>query len=910
MLTPVCRDLRVEYLDAPIGIGTLRPRFSWTVTHVQTAFRLLVAAGKSVVWDTGRVESGNTSLHEYRGQSLRSNCAYTWQVTSWAADGTVVSASSSFETGLFAADWVATWVEPVQKPTTVERWTLMDWVMGQGPSTPAEDRMRPVQLLRQSFTLAAPPVKGRLYATAHGIYAATVNGRPADDQVLAPGFDSYTHRVSVQCYDVTALLHAGDNTLGVTLADGWWAGRIGISGSSAQFGDRTRAIWQLHIDLADGTSATVVSEPATVSSRPGPWRYADLIVGECFDASATVDGWDSPGHTGAGWTRVSDSGTDYSTLVPFSGEPIRRILELPARTVDATENGSVVDFGQVIAGRVRLRLRHTSPRQKMTIEHTEVLNPDGTWFQNILGANKEQTDIYLAAGAREETYEPTFTFHGFRYARITGVDALEPGDITAVVLSSDIPQTGEFHTSDERLNRLHQNVVWSQRANFLSVPTDCPQRERAGWTGDTQVFAPAACNNAIVAPFLSRWLDNLRADQLPSGEVPITSPRSPYDVEAAAAAEGIGSIVSAAGWSDAIAFVPWTLYERYGDRRVLEDNYDALLAWIEYQRATAAAHLPEALTDQPLSDEQRKRQELLYNTGIHFGDWLTPSTLAGDTPMFLAIEIAPKLTSEYIAPMFQAQTLTIAARLADVLGHHRQAGEFATRAAAVRDAFAAEYIDDHGDLPHRLQGLYVLALAFDIVPTLKRPYTAARLAELVTHAGDRLDTGFLSVPYLLDVLWDTGYRHLARRVLWQSEAPSWLYEVDHGATTIWETWAAVADDGTPTPVSMNHYAFGCVDDWLFRRVVGIRGTEAGYRNVVIEPDLHSDLTEVHAAIHTPAGRLSVDWTRTGQSAEVRVEVPFGVTATLVHDNQTTSLQAGPSTHTVELTGSATARAHI
>ena len=347
----------------------------------------------------------------------------------------------------------------------------------------------------------------------------------------------------------------------------------------------------------------------------------------------------------------------------------------------------------------------------------------------------------------------------------------EVGSCTTISVSGIREWTGSFGTSDARLERLHQNVAWSQRANFLSVPTDCPQRERAGWTGDIQVFAPSAADNAQVVPFLSRWLANLRADQRPDGRVPIISPYSPHDAESAAAATGIGAIGAAAGWSDAIALVPWTLYERTGDRRVLADNLDAMLAWIEFQRGAA------------------------YATGDHFGDWLTPSTPEG-RPLHEAIGIAPALTGALLAPMFQARTLTVTAQAARVLGRDPLADDLDRRAGAVRDAFAAAHVDADGRLPVDLQGPYVLALAFDMLPSRHRPAAAAHLAALVEASGGRLDTGFLSVPHLLDVLWDNGYRDLARRVLWQPEMPSWLYEVDHGATTIWESWDAIAPDGT------------------------------------------------------------------------------------------------------------------
>lgn len=882
-----CRDLRVEHLIRPIAVPTASPRFSWIADHAQTAYRLVVtdAAGRAA-WDSGRVDSRESSLVAYVGRPLDAGADYEWHVQSWAG-AELREGRSSFETAPDLDAWDAPWVEPAQKPTEVERWSLFDWIRGAGPATAIEERLRPVQLLRQSFVLGEAPVRARLRMTAHGVYSAWLGGQRVGDEVLAPGFDSYEHRVSVQTYDVSDLLSAGENVLALALADGWWAGRIGLTGSSAQFGDRTAATWRLEVKFADGSSR-VIRAGDDVCSAPGPWRYADLFVGEHFDARALPTGWDLPGFDDASWTAVADRGVDATTLVPFRGEPVRRILELPAVAVRDTAEGWIVDFGQVVAGRVRLALRGLTAGREVAVEHTETLDADGDWFVNISGINKEQADVFISAGDAEMQWEPEFTFHGFRYARIRGVDSLQAADAVAVVLSSDLEQTGRLRTSDPRLNRLHENVVWSQRANFLSIPTDCPQRERAGWTGDLQVFVQAAANNAHILPFVSRWLDNLRADQLADGRVRITSPYSPFDGEAAASAQGIGSIVAAAGWSDAIAIVPWTLYERYGDTRVLEENYDAVLAWIRYQTRTAAAELRDEYAGG--TTERRTRQALLYNTGLQFGDWLTPSTMEG-RPTHEAIGIAPALTSELVAPMFQAHTLTIAARMAEVLGH-AEVAELTERAAAVRAAFADEYIAADGSLPVEMQGMYALALGLDMVPAELRPAVGDRLAALVRARGGRLDTGFLSMPYLLDALWNAGHRDLAREVLWQSEAPSWLYEVDRGATTIWEAWDAIAPDGSIRPMSFNHYAFGCVDDWLFRRVAGIIPAAPGWRRAVIDPDFGCGVDHVDAAVGTPYGELAVSWRREGESVSIRTAVPFGVEADLVAGGERIPLAPG------------------
>jgi len=636
----------------------------------------------------------------------------------------------------------------------------------------------------------------------------------------------------------------------------------------------------------------VVASGSDVVAAEGPWTHADLFIGERFDARLHDPAWSTDQLDDAAWVAVQVQQADPSHLVPFVGEPVRRVLTLPAVSVDADpEGGWIVDFGQVIAGRVRITVRGAVAGDEIQLEHTETLDAQGHWFVNIDGINKEQVDTYLANQDETQTWEPSFTFHGFRYLRVRGLRrSPRIQDLVAVVLSSDLAYDGSLRLSDPRLDRLHQNVVWSQRANFLSVPTDCPQRERAGWSGDIQVFAPAATNNAQVALFLTRWLDNLRADQDEQGRVPIISPRSDYDDDLAAGAAGFGSIVACAGWSDAIAIVPWTLYERYGDTRVLADNLDAALAWIEFQ-TRAAQELPERLHGVELTAEQQEHQRLLYNAGEHFGDWLTPSTLEG-RPLHEAIGIAPKLTAEIVAPMFQARTLSLTAASAQVLGRPDLATDLRRRAAAVRAAFAAQYVAADGRLPVDLQGPYVLALAFEMVPEQVRPALTGHLVRLISARGDRLDTGFLSAPYLIDVLWENGEIDLARRVLGQDRMPSWLYQVDRGATTIWESWDAVGPDGTVRPVSMNHYALGCVDDVLYRRVAGITSAAPGFGEILFDPDLTGPVDAARARIVTGYGPVELDWTRGRDGTRIRADVPHGVLATLRVGGQNLPLTAG------------------
>jgi alpha-L-rhamnosidase len=871
-------ELRVETLSEPMALATAHPRFSWMLelepgseAAAQTEYELEVTGPEGLVLASrGGAESFNVRPE---WPALASRTAYEWRVRVWLEDGPTEWATSRFETSLLGSDaWSARWVRPRQRPTVRESYSLAGALGGfEGPSTPPEERLLPPQRLRQQFTVDRAPQRARLFISARGLYEAELNGTVVGDEVLAPGYDSYADRISFQGYDVTESITVGENALGVTIADGWFAGRIGLTGSSANYGNHLEAVWQLELHHADGTLETIVSGE-DVRSADGPWQYADLFIGERYDSRLEQAGWSAAGFDDASWSPV-EAREVPTTLVPFAGEPVRRVIELPGTVFTTPGGDTVVDLGQVIAGRVRIALDLPAGTE-VVLEHSEVLDADGNFFANIMGPNKQQTDSVIAAGGAQ-VYEPSFTFHGFRYVRVTGVPALRDGDVTGIVISSDLRSSGSFRTSDARINRLHENVQWSQRGNFLSIPTDCPQRERAGWTGDLQVFIPAATTNQHVLGFVERWLANARADQLDDGQIPMVVPDIP-----SLSGGGMGMGASSAAWGDAIVIVPHVLYRRYGDTSVLSDNYDAMVRWVEYQIEVAEREIPERLDAATLSDADRARHALLWNTGFHFGDWLAPSTLI-EAPLPDSAMIAPMRTGELVASMFHANSLTLLAEIAGVLGHEGDRERFVRRAAAARVAFTEEYVAADGTIAAHLQGPYVNALAFDMVPEAMRPLLVGKLVELVHAAGDHLDTGFVSVPYLLDVLWDAGERDLARTLLTQDTVPSWLYEVDRGATTIWEAWAAIAPDGAVSPMSMNHYAFGCVDDWMFRRIAGIRELEPGFRVSRIEPDLDSPLDWVEASHETPYGTLAVSWRRTEAGVELTVDVPPSTTAEIV-----------------------------
>lgn len=439
------------------------------------------------------------------------------------------------------------------------------------------------------------------------------------------------------------------------------------------------------------------------------------------------------------------------------------------------------------------------------------------------------------------------------------------------MVASDLRWAGDFTCSDERLNRLQENIRWSQRGNFVSVPTDCPQRERAGFTGDAQIFAPTACFNMDVAAFFTRWLRNLRLEQRADGQVPTAAPYWRSYIEMFTPVQG-GAHTSA-GWGDACIIVPWTLYQAYGDTRILAENYDMMVRWLDYVQREAEGGIPERLQGRP-DDATRERQRYLWNTGFHFGDWLIPSLTGGYANPFAAAEA----TKEIAASCFYALSTDLIAQIAKALGKDGEAQRYVELNRKIREAFAAEYAGADGRLPAHYQGMYVLALQMNVIPPEKRTPVVEQLVELIAQNGHRLDTGFVSVPYLLDVLCANGRADVAWRLIFQTECPSWLYQVKRGATTIWETWDAVAPDETVSMASFNHYAFGCIGDWLYRFVAGLDKEQPGYKRIRIEPHPHAGLTSARASYTSVQGEISTSWEIQDGQMYIQATIPPNATA--------------------------------
>ncbi|MFI0733614.1 glycoside hydrolase family 78 protein [Streptomyces sp. NPDC021225] len=843
-------DVRFEHVRDALGIGTGRPRLSWTtLTNAedwhQTAYEIeLTATDTTVV----TVDSAESVLVPWPFEPLTARGRATVRVRVTGCDGTVSrwSEPAAVETGLLSTeDWSAVFVTP-------------DW---------DEDAQsdQPSPLLRHEFELRGPVRSARLYATALGVYEAELNGSRIGDHVLAPGWTAYDKRLRYQTHDVTTLLRPGRNAFGAVLGDGWFRGRIGFDGRTrAIYGDRLAFLAQLEVEYEDGTTQRVVTD-GSWRAATGPVVSSGLYDGEAYDARLERTGWSEPGHDASGWRGVRVLERDLATLVAPDGPPVRRVEEIAPVAVATSPSGkTILDFGQNLVGRLRLTVSGEAGR-RVTLRHAEILE-DGELCTRPL-RTAAATDTYTLRGQGTEVYEPRFTFHGFRYAEVTGApDDFDPAAaVRAVVLHSDLMRTGHFSCSDELVNRLHENVVWGMRGNFLDVPTDCPQRdERLGWTGDIQVFSPTASFLYDSAGFVGSWLADLAAEQGENGVVPFVVPKVVP-----------GADTPTAAWGDAATVVPWVLYERYGDTGILATQYDSMRGWVDHVASLAG-------------------EDRLWDSGFQFGDWLDPTAPAGRPD-------AAATAGELVATAYFFRSADIVARTAEVVGRTEDAERYRALADEIRAAFRAEYVTGAGRMMSDAPTAYALALCFGLLDAgAQRGRAGDRLAQLVRGNGYKIATGFVGTPLICDALTRTGHADTAYRLLLQRECPSWLYPVTMGATTIWERWDSLLPDGTVNPsgmTSFNHYALGAVADWLHRTVAGLAPAEPGYRRLRVAPRPGGGLTHAEARLRTPYGTAEVSWTLSDGELTVRALVPPNTTAEVVPPDGGDVVEVGSGRHT-------------
>lgn len=867
-------EITVEHMHRPLGIDCSSPRFCWKLKSEaenvkQTAYQLVISSDKGIAADTGKTDSDQSVEVTVSGLKPEPMTAYLAELTVWDNQGHTATSTTTFETGRMGVPFAGGWVEPVQEPTPssmeVERagdTITDDAVMKDAEGNRTFEEFRPAQFVRIPFEAEKSVRRARVYATAHGLYRLSVNDICPDERWLAPENTAYNKLLNYQTYDITGLVRAGSNTIEVILADGWWVGRVGTTGDCCQYGDKTALLLNVEIEYMDGTHQTVTAEDGV--SSPGPIIFADLFVGEKYDARIKAEDWKP----------VLKADYPMDNLDGQKMPPVRpiKIFE-PERIFTAPNGDIIIDAGQVLSGVTELSVTCDAGHE-IKLQHFEVLGTDGNFFNSILNTNKEQTDIYITKDGAQ-TWHPFFTYHGFRYIRVTGWPGkISTANFRIIAIASEMEDIGRMTTSDPKLNQLIDNIWWSQVSNTISIPTDCPQREKAGWTGDIMAFAPTLCFNRSADAFLTSWLDNVRAEQMSDGAVPMIVPY--LKAYATFLRDNLGTDTSC-GWGDAIIMVPYAMYQAYGDTRVLEENYDAMTRWMEYIRGRAENCHPEGYEN--WDEEHKARSRYLWNTDFHFGDWLIPSIVLGN-PDGMAMNQTAYATMGIVAPAYYAFSAKHMAEIADILGKSEESAYYTDLYEKIRKAFITEYVHEDGSMDADFQGIYVIALKMGLVTDEIRPKMVDRLCRMIRDNGDKLDTGFLSVLFLMDVLCENGREDVAYKLLFQTGCPSWLYEVEKGGTTMWESWGAISEDGTVSTYSYNHYAFGCVLDWMVRHIGGLQAIEPGYRRFRVKPSFTSGLTNASVSEDTPYGKASVDWKIVGGKTLVHIEVPVNTEAVI------------------------------
>lgn len=801
-----------------LGTGASSPRLSWALVDEQvevleSEIDIRIENEASVVT---RVEGGVRSLISWPTRPLRSRERADVRVRVRTASGWGPhSATATVETGLLERDdWTASWISPRN--------------LG-GIQSPAPRLSRRV-------AVDGDVARARLYVTARGLYDITIGGMALTDARLTPGWTSYDHRFRYQTYDITDHLQGNDARIDAVLGNGWYRGQLVWPDNRAVYGERLALFAQVEIEYTDGRVDRIVTDSDWVASDSGI-LLDDLYDGETVDMRVPVASLEE------------SSAIDVLPDAPValeapSAPPVRPTQCISPVSVETKSDGRIiVDFGQNLVGHPRLVVRSGASGAHVVVRHAEVLEHGELAVRPLRSA--KATSTFILSGDDEECLEPTFTFYGFRFAEISGVLATDL-EITAVVVGSDLERIGTFRSSDAMLNRLHENVVWSARGNFLDIPTDCPQRdERLGWTGDIAAFAPTAAFLFDVDGFLAGWLRDLSLEQRPNGAVPDTVP----DV---LGNDDPGS----AGWGDAAVVVPMALWKAYGDREVLRRQYPSMRAWIEFVTSRAPG--------------------LLWTESFQYGDWLDP-TAPAERPE------EAQADPHVVATAMFARSAGMLADAAIVLGFREDAERYLRLHDDIVAAFARAYVDDDGRVLSDCQTVYALALCMDLLPTRRqRSGAGKRLVELVRCAEHRVRTGFLGTPMILDALTVAGYTEDAMAMLQQQSPPSWLYAVSMSATTIWERWDAMLPDGTVHPgtmTSFNHYAYGAIADWMHRVIGGLTATEPGYRRVDVRPGFDTGLDSAEVRLRAPQGEIAVEWKATPRRTAT-VTVPDGVRATV------------------------------
>ena len=884
--------LRCEYLQDPVGIDETTPRLSWRLEsdkrgQNQTAYRILVASsskilaeGQGDLWDSGRVDSNRTIHIEYDGKPLRSRQHCFWAVKVWDRDGSESdwSKPARWSMGLLEdSDWSARYISyRDETPVFKRRDSLF---------------LPPARHYRKPFSAGKQVKNATVYATALGIYELEVNGKRVGDAYFAPGWTDYRQRAYYRAYDVTSLVKQGENAIGASVADGWYSGYVAyglLVGIGTEkigrytYGKTPAVMAQLELEYEDGSRQVIATDRSWKVTGNGPIREADLLMGEAYDARQEMPGWSKPGFNDGDWETAilaeenghptamfyeagkpkkpgqtpqiegtkRDLGFQRPKLEAFPGAPVRVTQEI--RPVHITKRGDgdyIFDLGQNFAGNIRLKVKG-SKGHRITLRYGEMVHPDGRLMTENL-RRARATDYYVCKGHEQgEVYSPRFTFHGFQYVEVSDFPGQPDLDtITGLVLHSDTPLTSTFECSDPMINQLFSNVVWTQRANFVDLPTDCPQRdERMGWTGDAQAYVGTAAYNADIGAFFTKWLRELMESQRPSGAFPGFAPfpfHRGWDFGTA--------------WADAGVICPWTIWQAYDDTRVIDRCWEPMSRFMQWRKRTSIDDLG-----------------IVHGNG--WGDWLSQGE---NTPL------------DYIDSAYFAITTVMMAEMAEATGRDAEANAYREQFTRTKAAFIKKYLNEDGSLKVKTQTAYALALFANLVPTKMRAATGRHLADLLQANGNHMATGFLGTRPLLPVLSSAGQHDLAVFLLQSHEFPSWGYEIDQGATSIWERWDSYTkEDGfgrhNAAMNSFAHYSFGAVCEWMFRTLAGIDSDGPGYSKVIIRPApplpgsnaQHKPIDWVKASYDSIHGKIVSHWKLDKDRFRLEVTIPTNTTATV------------------------------
>lgn len=864
--------LRAEHFPGDVlGIGESRPRLSWVYSQPPKE-------GSQVLISLTRRVPGHRPVKESTFVPTEQSNLLPWQFMPL-----VSREQAELTVQLVSVDHRA--LSPKSEMLHIEAGLLLPHerlARFVGPSwTEAETDHRHLPLVRSEFQLDDEPVGARLYLTALGLVEAEINGRRVGNDALTPGWTVYDKRLECWTYDIGDELHRGDNAIGCWLGDGWYRGRVGFDGGRVNFyGDRLGVFAQIEVEFADGTTQTIYSNPwdGKWKAALGPIVSSDLYEGEHYDARQEIAAWSSPGFDDRQWSAVAESFYDPQLIENHALSAVQSqevtapaAITTMAQGPDAEGSCWMVDFGQNATQRMRLHMHGLAAGDRVIIRHAEVLNADGTLATKILRRG-QQCDTFVSNG-EDAWWEPRFAMHGFRYVTIEGWHGeLRAEDIECRVYHSTMERSGWFESSNPLLNKLHSNVLWSMRSNFVSIPQDCPQRdERMGWTGDIDLFAPTAAYLYDAQGFLSSWLKDVRFEQQAWGTVPFYVPFVPLGVWAKPEAIAI--------WGDAAVAVPWALYMAGGDERVLSESYPLVSAWID---EVAAYISPDGVWD-------RKPDYLLGQ----LGDWLDPSAPPEDPTQAVT-------EKELVSTAFYARSCEYAARIAHILGHDDDAKSFTGLFERVRRGFLNRFTRLDGTMTSDTQCAYALGIAFGLFEgeAVRRTKAGNRLAELVREAGGKVDTGFAGTPYVLPALSMTGHTAEAYELLLSTKCPSWLYQVSMGGTTTWERWDSMKADGTLNDggmTSFNHYALGSVIDWVHSHVGGLSPLEPGWSRFLIDPQPGGGIDHAATSHLTPYGEASVRWECREGLMTLDFSVPVGTTAVVAIPNSDRR-EFGPGAH--------------